>query len=169
MSDVGESFLKEAKRRLVEHFPAQVRECLSALSDEDLWWRPNEEANSVGNLVLHMCGSSRHFVGRGIGNSDYQRDRDREFSERGPITRAELTRILEETVAETSRVLDALSPGRLRETTDRAGDVQTMQYLISRTTHHWATHTGQIVYATKLRKGGALNELWQRTLNPPGS
>ena len=166
MSDVGASFLKEAKRRLVHHFPEQVRACLDALSDEDLWWRPHEAANSVGNLVLHMCGSSRHFVGRGIGNSEYQRDRPGEFSERGPVPRAELRRILEETVAETARVLDALSPDRLRETTDRAGDVQTMQYLVSRTSHHWATHTGQIVYVTKLRQPGALNELWEKTLKP---
>jgi len=166
MSDVGESFLKEARRRLVQHFPAQVRACLDALSDEDLWWRPNAEANSVGNLVLHMCGSSRHFLGRGVGGSDYQRDRPGEFAERGPIPRAELQRVLEETVAETARVLDGLSPDRLRETTDRVGDVQTMQYLVSRTSHHWATHTGQIVYATKLRSAGALNELWERTLKP---
>jgi len=166
MSDVGESLIKEAKRRLGQHFPDQVRACLDALSDEDLWWRPNEEANSVGNLVLHMCGSSRHFLGRGVGGSDYQRDRAGEFSERGPIPRAELRRILEDTVAETARVLDGLSPDRLRETTDRVGDVQTMQYIVSRTTHHWAAHTGQIVYATKLRKAGALNELWERTLKP---
>ena len=75
MSDVGASLIKEARRRLTQHFPAQVRACLDALSDEDLWWRPNEESNSVGNLVLHVCGSSRYFVGHGIGNSGYQRDR----------------------------------------------------------------------------------------------
>ena len=166
MSDIGTSFIKEARRRLVQHFPDQVRACLDALSDEDLGWRPNEEANSVGNLVLHMCGSSRHFLGRGVGGSDYQRDRPGEFSERGPVPRAELRRILDETVAETARVLDGLSPDRLRETTDRVGDVQTMQYLVSRTSHHWATHTGQIVYATKLRTAGGLNELWERTLKP---
>ena len=168
MSDVGASFIKEARRRLVQHFPEQVRACLDALSDEDLWWRPNEAANSAGNLVLHMCGSSRHFVGRGIGGSDYQRDRPGEFSERGPVPRAELRQILEDTVAETARVLDGLSPDRLRDTTERAGDVQTMQYLISRTTHHWATHTGQVVYITKLRQPGALNELWQTTIGPSG-
>jgi uncharacterized damage-inducible protein DinB len=164
VSDVGESLIKEARRRLVEHFPAQVRACLDALSDGDLWWRPNEESNSVGNLVLHVCGSSRHFLGRGLGNSAYRRDRPGEFAERGPIPRAELQRVLEETVEETARVLDGLAPERLRETTDRAGDVQTMQYLVSRTSHHWAVHTGQIVYITKLRQPGALKELWERTL-----
>ena len=168
MSDVGQSLIEEARRRLLQHFPDQVRACLDALSDEDLWWRPHESSNSVGNLVLHMCGSSRHFIGRGVGESDYRRDRPGEFSERGPVPRAELQRVLEETVAETARVLDALTPERLRETTDRAGDEQTIQYLVSRTSHHWAVHTGQIVYITKLRNAGALNELWERTLNSSG-
>jgi uncharacterized damage-inducible protein DinB len=166
MSDIGASFIKEARRRLVQHFPDQIRACLDALSEEDLWWRPNEGANSVGNLVLHLCGSSRHFIGRGVGGSDYRRDRPGEFSERGPVPRAELRRILDETVEETARVLDGLAPERLREATDRAGDQQTMQYLISRTSHHWAVHAGQIVYATKLRQPGALIELWEKTLRP---
>lgn len=166
MSDVGESLIKEVRRRLVQHFPDQVRACMDALSDEDLWWRPNESSNSVGNLVLHMCGSSRHFIGRGVGGSDYGRDRPGEFAERGPVPRAELRRLLEETVAETARVLDALTPERLRETTDRAGDEQTVQYLVSRTSHHWAVHTGQIVYVTKMRRPEGLTELWERTLKP---
>jgi uncharacterized damage-inducible protein DinB len=164
MSDVGESLIKQARRMLTQQLPFQVRECLQALSDDDLWWRPNEASNSVGNLVLHLCGSTRHFLGRGVGGSDYQRDRPGEFAERGPIPRADLLRVLDETVAETGRVLDGLSPQSLGETTDRAGDPQTLQLLVSRTTHHWALHTGQIVYITKLRRPGAFEELWMRAL-----
>ena len=167
MSDeVGASFIKEARRRLCHHFPAMVRACLDALSDEDLWWRPNEAANSVGNLVLHMCGSSRHFVGRGIAGGDYRRDRPAEFAERGPIARSELVAVLETTVQETARALDGLDPARLREVVTTVGDEQTVQYLVSRTSHHWAVHTGQVVYITKLRKPGALVELWDQTLKP---
>jgi uncharacterized damage-inducible protein DinB len=162
--EVGVSFIKEARRRLVHHFPDQVRACLEVLSDEDLWWRPNAEANSIGNLVLHVCGSSRHFVGRGVGGGDYRRDRAAEFSERGPVHRAELIAVFEATVAETAAALDSLAPDRLREVITTVGDEQTVQYLVSRTSHHWAVHTGQIVYATKLRRPGALDELWEKTL-----
>jgi len=164
--EVGASFIKEARRRLCHHFPAMVRACLDALSDEDLWWRPNEAANSVGNLVLHMCGSSRHFVGRGVAGGDYRRDRPAEFAERGPIARSELVAVLETTVQETARALDGLDPARLREVVTTVGDEQTVQYLVSRTSHHWAVHTGQVVYITKLRKPGALVELWDQTLKP---
>jgi len=164
VNEVGESLIKEARRRLVQHFPAQVRACLDVLSDEDLWWRPNEAANYVGNLVLHLCGSSRHFVGRGVGRGDYRRDRPAEFAERGPVPRAELLALLETTVAETARALDGLAPERLREVVETVGDAQTIQYLVSRTSHHWAVHTGQIVYATKMRRPNALTELWESTL-----
>ena len=165
MSDeVGASFLKEARRRLVHHFPAQVRACLEVLSDEDLWWRPNEEANSIGNLVLHLCGSSRHFVGRGVGGGDYRRDRAAEFSERGPIPRAALAALVDTAVAETTRALEALTPSRLRDRVTTVDYKDTVQDLLSRISHHWAAHTAQIVYATKLRRPGALNELWEKTV-----
>src|SRR5438552_4022352 len=45
------------------------------LSEEQLWWRPNEESNSVGNLVLHVRGAVLHFLCRGVGGFEYERDR----------------------------------------------------------------------------------------------
>ena len=83
MDDVGAALLAEARRRLVGHYPAQVRAALEALDDEQIWRRPNRTANSVGNLVLHICGQARFFLGRGIGGGGYVRDRPSEFSEQG--------------------------------------------------------------------------------------
>jgi len=164
MDDFAGAFLEDARRRLVAGYPAQVRAALLALTDEQLWWRPNSTSNSVGNLVLHLCGSTRHFLGRGVGGSDYRRDRPREFAEKGPLPRPELLRVLEETVAETGRVMEALEPGRLLEVSDRAGEPQTLLGLVQRTAHHWAVHTGQIVYATKALREGAFDELWMKTM-----
>ena len=39
-----------------------------------------------------------------------------------------------------------------------------MLALVLRTSHHWAVHTGQIVYATKLLTQGSLDELWMKTM-----
>jgi hypothetical protein len=99
-----------------------------------------------------------------VGGSDYKRDRPGEFAERGPIAREELRRTLEETVAEVERVLAGLAPGRLLELSDRAGEPQTVLALLLRTAHHWAVHTGQIVFAAKALKEGALDELWMKTM-----
>jgi uncharacterized damage-inducible protein DinB len=134
------------------------------MGDDQVWWRANPTSNSVGNLVLHVCGSTRHFLGRGVGGSDYRRDRPREFAETGPLPNSELRGVLEETVAETERVLGRLDPARLLEVSDRAGEPQTILALVLRTAHHWAVHTGQIVYAAKALREGAFDELWAKTM-----
>lgn len=164
MDDVATALLDDARKRLQSGYPTQVRASLEALSDEQVWWRPNDTSNSVGNLVLHVCGSARHFLGRGVGGTDYKRDRPSEFKERGPLPRSELMAVLDETVAETKRVLEGFDPGRLLEVTDRAGEPQSMLALILRTAHHWAVHTGQIVYAAKALKAGAFDELWMKAM-----
>ena len=99
-----------------------------------------------------------------MGGSDYRRDRPQEFAEKGPVPRAELLDVFEGTIAEAGRVLDALEPGRLLEVCDRAGEPQTLLALVQRTAHHWAVHTGQIVYATKALREGAFDELWMKTM-----
>jgi uncharacterized damage-inducible protein DinB len=163
---LGRALLEEARERLVKGFPAQVLACLDLLGDEQIWWRANEGSNSVGNLVLHVCGSSRHFIGRGLGGSDYARDRPGEFAERGPLPKDDLKRLVRETAEETGRVLDALDPARLLEQGDRAGGPFTALALVQRTSHHWALHTGQIVFATKMLQAGAVSELWYQTMGP---
>ena len=35
----------------------KIARCLDQLSDEQAWWRPQEEMNSIGNLLLHLSGN----------------------------------------------------------------------------------------------------------------
>ncbi len=164
--ELGRAMLDEARERLVKGFPAQVVACVDLLTVEQIWWRANEGSNSVGNLVLHVCGSSRHFLGRGLGGSDYVRDRPREFAERGPLPKDFLRQLVRETAEETGRVLAGLDPARLLEISDRAGEPFTALALVQRTSHHWAVHTGQIVFAAKMLQPGAVDELWYRSMGP---
>lgn len=162
---LGAAAIDEARRRLVRGFPGQVRACLDRLDDGQVWWRPHADSNAVGNLVLHVCGSSRHFLGGVVGGTGYARHRKAEFAERGPMPRADLLRVFEETVAETDHVLGTLDPDRLLEVRDVPRDSpQSVLALVLRTSHHWAVHTGQIVYATKLLTAGSLDELWMKTM-----
>ena len=164
MDELGRAVIEEVQGRLVAGFPQQARACLDALTDEQIWWRPNAQSNSVGNLVLHLCGSTRHFLGRAVGGTDYRRDRPAEFAEKGPIPRERLRALLDETVAETDRVLASLTPERLQEVTDRAGDPFTVLNLLLRTSHHWAAHVGQMVFAAKSLREGVFHELWMKTM-----
>lgn len=164
MDELGRALVEDARKRMVEAYPAQVREALEALSDEQLWRRPNPAANSVGNLVLHLIGSTRYFLGRGVGGSDYVRDRPREFSEQGPRPREDLLQALEETVAETRDVLEKLDPGELLQVSERAGEPHTLLALLLRVAHHWSVHSGQILYAAKALREGPFDEVWRRTM-----
>lgn len=162
---LGTAVIAEARRRLVAGFPDQVRACLERLEDAQVWWRPHAGGNAVGNLVLHVCGSSRHFLGHVAGGRSYVRDRKAEFAERGPVPRADLLRLIDDIVEETASVLEGLDPARLLDVRDVPPEPpHTVLALVVRTSHHWGVHTGQIVYATKLLTAGGLGELWMKTM-----
>ena len=60
------------KIRLVQDFPGQINACLDVLTEQEIWWRPNEQANSPANLVLHLAASNRYYV-----EADHRRPRGR--------------------------------------------------------------------------------------------
>src|SRR5262245_15835274 len=90
--------LEELSDRLLRMYPEEVRACLATLSDEEIWWRPNAESNSIGNMVLHLTGNLNHYLGRGAAGSGYRRDRPKEFGDTGPVPRDELVRRFDESV-----------------------------------------------------------------------
>jgi uncharacterized damage-inducible protein DinB len=154
--------LAALRSRITRILPAQIRACVDELTDEQLWWRPNEQTNSVGNLVLHLSGSMRHYLSRGVGGIAYQRDRPAEFAERGPVPKGELLATFDETIAQADNTLDSLEVSRLLEPTDEQDYVPTVYDLIFNIAIHLATHTGQIIYVTKMLKEGSVDELWIR-------
>ena len=61
-TDLARAFVDRSRRYLVEDFLPRIRAALGRLSEDDLWWRPNEASNSAGNLVLHLCGNARQWM-----------------------------------------------------------------------------------------------------------
>ena len=164
MSDAGNRLLLDtARKRLVAHQAGQVRTCVEALNDGQLWWRANEDSNAIGNLVLHLAGSTRLHIGHGVGNSGYRRDREAEFAEQGPVSKEDLLNRFDFAVAEADRVLAAFDAERLDDTTDRTGKTLTYGELILNQVLHFTTHAGQIVFATKLIQAGLIHEVWKTT------
>ncbi len=74
-------------------------------SDDMLWTAPPGFTNPAGNLMLHVCGNLRHFLGAVLGKDGYVRDREREFSVRGR-PRAEV----EQELVAAQEVVDAVLP-----------------------------------------------------------
>jgi uncharacterized damage-inducible protein DinB len=135
-----------------QHLPRIIR-CLETLSQDQIWWRPHRTSNSIGNLVLHLAGNVRQWIISGLGNQPDHRDREGEFEELGPVPRYMLIQQLETTVAEASRVLAGISSRDLEREFRIQGFRVTGLTAIAHVTEHFAYHTGQIIYATKLLRG----------------
>lgn len=157
------TLLHLVRSRMVDDYPVQIGQCLAVISEEDVWWRPDEQSNALGNIMLHLIGSNRLYIGYGVGGRSVERDRAAEFSARGNRTRAEIVSAWDDTVVVMREVLDALSPSQLMERTDRTGKSTTIASILLHASHHTAAHMGQLVWITKMRRPGALDELWIRT------
>jgi uncharacterized damage-inducible protein DinB len=145
--------IRESSQRILakQYFPLIVK-CLEQLSEEEIWWRPNSASNSAGNLVLHLCGNVRQWIVAGLGGARDIRERDREFSERGPIPRKKLIAQLRSTVRQASRVLERASEDALAKTYEVQGYRVTGTDIAVHVAEHFAYHAGQIIYLTKLKR-----------------
>lgn len=169
MTDATSPTLAALCVRITRVFPSQIRSAVDSVTDEQLWWRPNEASNSIGNLVLHLAGSLNHFLNRNIGGFPYERDRDAEFSERGPIERAKLMSIFDGMVANAEKTLDKLAPEKLTgPSTDPERNVYLVDDLINIATH-LANHAGQIVWIAKMLNEGCLDQVWMRSHKREGA
>lgn len=163
MSNFAASLLPYLRLRITRIFPDQVRTCLDKLSDDEIWWRPNEGSNSVGNLVVHICGSINHYLNHNIGGTGYQRQRDAEFAERRPIPRAELLALLDAMVGDAERTFDQLTPERLGDPSAEPDRYASLAEDLIAIVTHFSTHVGQILWITKMLHDQALDEVWMRS------
>src|SRR6266566_6608507 len=108
MSDIGQAFIARAQHHLGEDFLPKIERCLGLLNDQQVWWRANEQSNSVGNLLLHLSGNVRQWIICGLGGADDKRNRDSEFAQREMIPRSEVFGRLKQTVEEAVGVLSGL-------------------------------------------------------------
>ena len=56
-----------------------AKEVAAYRSDDDLWSTMGSQKNPAGTLALHLVGNLSAYVGSGLGDSGYVRDRDLEF------------------------------------------------------------------------------------------
>jgi uncharacterized damage-inducible protein DinB len=151
--ELGKAFLDESRRYLVREYAVKIRLCLEQLSDEDLWWRPNERSNSIGNLMLHLAGNIRQWIVSGVGKETDTRQRQAEFDERGPLPRDEVVKRLETALGDTDRVLAGLDATVLAQDRRIQGRDTNVLKAVYHVVEHFGMHAGQIMYITKLRTG----------------
>lgn len=148
-------FLDCSARRLTQ-LASRLDDCLSRLSDEQIWIRGGDNQNAAGNLVLHLAGNLRQWIVAGVGGAPDVRDRDAEFSVREGATAGELRALLTAVVHESATTIAAVPAARLAERLHVQGYEVTVLEAIYHVVEHLAQHTGQIIFLTKALTGADL-------------
>jgi uncharacterized damage-inducible protein DinB len=151
--ETATAFLDHSRIFLTSEFLPRIRAAVSRMSEEDLWWRPNEASNSVGNLVLHLSGNVRQWIVSAVGGAEDVRRRQEEFEQRSPITTEALLDRLTRAVEDATEVIASLPPERLLESVQVQGRTVSVLEAIYHVVEHFSMHTGQILYVAKLRSG----------------
>lgn len=125
---------------------ARLAQEVAAFPDDVLLWEvPAGMANPVGNLILHLEGNLREYIGRQLAGVPYLRDRPREFSLRG-ISREHLLAKVKELEQDIPSAVARLSDAQLEGEYPEAvlGRPLTVQQFLIHLYGHLNWHLGQI-------------------------
>jgi hypothetical protein len=147
----------------------RIKHCLGQLTDEQVWRRAQPSLNSIGNLLLHLCGNLRQWIVAGLGGAADVRDRPAEFAERGPIPKGELLRRLDTVVGEAKQVLAGLPARQLLEVRRIQGFDVTGLAAVFDSVPHFRGHTQEIVHMTRLQLGDTYQFSWRPTTQEQGA
>ncbi len=149
MPETGRQFLDLSRYYLTDEYLPKIRRAVADLSEEEIWWRPHEASNSIGNLLLHLTGNLRQWVLSGLGGETDRRARQEEFDARGGPPGEELLTRLSSAVEEAAKVLQSLDPASLLERRQIQGREVMIMRAVYHAVEHFATHTGQILLLVK--------------------
>jgi uncharacterized damage-inducible protein DinB len=159
MAESAQLFIEES-RSLLRSYLVKIEHSVAQLSTEDVWWRPNEASNSIGNLLLHLRGNVTQWIVGGVGRQPYERHRQQEFDERSPRSIGELMAGLKAVLDEADGIIAGLQADSLATRRHVQNYDTTVLQAIYHVVEHFSMHTGQIILITKARTGSDLG-LWK--------
>lgn len=145
-------FFKEQIIFRLEEKQTHLLKCITQLSEEEMWWRPNESSNSVANILLHLCGNIGQYILSSLGQQPDTRERDIEFATREGYNKQILWDKMVHTLESATQVVAHVSPEEML----RIRMVQGFEFsgigVALHAVEHLSYHTGQVAYMVKLLK-----------------
>jgi hypothetical protein len=148
---------------------AKIKHCLGQLTVEQVWWRSRPSLNSIGNLILHLCGNLQQWIVVELGEGTDSRDRPAEFAELGPISKEELLTKLEGEILKAKAVLARQTASHLLKARRIQGFNVTGLTALFDSVPHFRGHTQEIVGMTRLQVGDGYKFAWAPTTAEQGA
>jgi len=148
----GELFITAARNSLAEGM-RKVEHCVRQLNEEQVWWKPTPQQNSVANLMLHLAGNVRQWIVAGVGGARDVRNRPEEFADRSELPRANMLSMLRSAVREADGVMEKLPLEKLGEARRIQGfDTIVLEALLD-SVAHFRGHVQEIIHMTRVVLG----------------
>jgi len=144
---------KQFKQRVFEESFARLNTCLHLLSEEQIWHQSNDNSNSVGNLVLHICGNLRQWILNGLYHQIDVRQRSDEFKlpkAEDVYTKSHLKQTIQILENDLKHALKHGLPDNLHDIRPIQVFEETGVSILIHAIEHCSYHTGQIALLTKL-------------------
>jgi uncharacterized damage-inducible protein DinB len=152
-ADVATVFIQQSCKLMFGESWPRMRSAVENLTEQQLWWRPNEASNSIGNLLLHLNGNVRQWIVTSFNGRDDGRNRPAEFAEKSGGTAGELLARLGATMDQAEQVLLRLTESDLLAPMDIQGYHTTGLAAVYHVVEHFGMHYGQIIYIVKALEG----------------
>lgn len=125
---------------------------LSLYKDEkDMWIIKEGVSNSSGNLAAHLVGNLNHFIGKTLGDTNYVRDRDKEFSVKD-VPQEQLINDIRQTSVMIKNTLSKLSAEDLKKEFPLTlkNETFSIENMLIHLIGHLNYHLGQINYLRRM-------------------
>jgi len=129
-SALTDTFIAEIKRRLFGESIPRLKKCLDKLSDEQIWYRPN--------------------------NPDV-RERQKEFDEKGPVPREKMIANMDQLMSEVDQILNKVSSKDLLAVRNVQGFKESGLSILVHITEHFSYRVGQMTYIVKMLRDTDMN------------
>jgi uncharacterized damage-inducible protein DinB len=146
-------FLDFSRQKLLTQFWPRLKACVEPLSEDQIWWKPNDASNSIGNLILHLNGNVRQWLVASFNREPDGRDRPAEFAAESGLTAAQLLERLGATLNAAAAVLARLTEADLTAPYHIQGYHVTGLEAVYQVVEHFGLHYGQIAYIAKSLSG----------------
>ena len=129
-----------------------INKSFEELSEEDIWKRPNASSNSIGTIIVHLCGNITQYIVSALGGDEDRRERDSEFATHSGYNKKQLLEKLMSTVEKAKSVIEAADEEKLLRNYSVQGFDLSGIGIVIHVVEHYSYHTGQIAYWTKMLK-----------------